>query len=185
MRESSPTYLNRFSNILSVMTLVPCDSASVTAICGCISVGNPGYGSVLICVALNRPSAMTRTASSYSITRAPISFNLEEIASKCFGITFLMSTFPLVAAAIVINVPASIWSGIIEYSVPFSFCTPRIRMTSVPAPLIFAPMLFKKFATSTMCGSFAAFSIVVLPSASTAAIMILIVAPTVTTSRYT
>ena len=39
MRASSSAYLKRFSKILSVTILVPFASASVTAICGCISVG--------------------------------------------------------------------------------------------------------------------------------------------------
>ncbi len=46
IRESSSAYLKRFSKILSVTILVPSASARVTAICGCISVGYPGYGSV-------------------------------------------------------------------------------------------------------------------------------------------
>ena len=52
--------------MLSVMTLVPVESANVIAICGCISVGNPGYGSVLIFVLVKRSFTTTRTASSYS-----------------------------------------------------------------------------------------------------------------------
>ena len=62
--------------------------------------------------------ALTRTASSYSITVHPISISLAEIHSKCLGITFLIKTSPPVAAAAHINVPASIWSGIVEYTVP-------------------------------------------------------------------
>ena len=46
-----------------------------------------------------------------------------------------------------------------------------------------APIVFKKFATSTTCGSFATFSNVVTPSANVAAIITLIVAPTETTSK--
>ena len=56
-------------------------------------------------------------------------------------------------------------------------------MTSVPAPLIFAPIEFRKFARSTTCGSRAAFSMTVSPFAFTAARMMFIVAPTVTMSR--
>ena len=56
-------------------------------------------------------------------------------------------------------------------------------MVSVPAPLILAPILFKKLATSTTWGSLAAFSSMVCPSARAAAIIILMVAPTETTSR--
>ena len=42
-------------------------------------------------------------------------------------------------------------------------------MTLVPAPLIFAPMLFRQFAKSITSGSRAAFSITVVPSAKVAA----------------
>ena len=125
----------------------------------------------------------TRTASSNSVTSQPISASLAEIASRCLGITFLTITSPLVAAAAHMKVPASIWSGITEYSVPWRRPTPRMRITSVPAPLILAPMLFRKLATSTTWGSLATFSRMVCPSARAAAIMMLMVAPTDTTSR--
>ena len=109
MRVNSSTYLKRFSKILSVTILDPSDNANNVANCGCISVGKPGYGNVLICVGPKRSSIpTTRTASSYSSTVAPISTSFALIASKCFGITFLISTSPFVAAAIHINVPASI-----------------------------------------------------------------------------
>ena len=69
--------------------------------------------------------------------------------SKCFGITFLTNTSPPVAAAAIIKVPASIWSGIMEYVPPVKRSTPLILITSVPAPRTFAPIAFKKLATST------------------------------------
>ena len=47
-----------------------------------------------------------------------------------------------------------------------------------------APMELRKFARSTICGSFAAFSIMLKPFAFTAASIAFIVAPTETTSRY-
>ena len=55
---------------------------------------------------------------------------------------------------------------------------------SVPAPRISAPAAFKKFATSTICGSFATLSNIVVPFAKTDAKIKLIVAPTETTSKY-
>ena len=61
--------------------------------------------------------------------------------------------------------------------------TGLILIMSVPAPLILAPILFRKFATSTTCGSLATFSMIVTPSAIAAAIITLIVAPTLTTSK--
>ena len=183
IRVSSSTYLKRFSKMLSVTVLVPSAIPRITAICGCISVGNPGYGSVVTCVWCSFPSEIIRTASSNSSTLHPASTSLAVVASRCFGITSFTSTSPPAAAAANIKVPASIWSGITEYSVLCSFSTPTIRITSVPAPRIFAPILFKKFATSTTWGSFAAFSITVFPSAMDAAIIIFIVAPTDTLSR--
>ena len=47
IRVSSSTYLKRFSKILSVTVLVPSANAKSTDICGCISVGKPGYGKVV------------------------------------------------------------------------------------------------------------------------------------------
>ena len=44
-------------------------------------------------------------------------------------------------------------------------------MTEEPAPSIFAPQLFKKFAKSSTSGSFAQFLSVVLPSTKTEAII--------------
>ena len=93
---------------------------------------------------------------------------------------------PLDATAASIKVPASIWSGTTEYVVlPFNSFTPFTFIISVPAPLISAPIVFKKLATSTIWGSFAALSITVVPSAKTAASIAFIVAPTETTSIYT
>ena len=81
-------------------------------------------------------------------------------------------------------VPVSIWSGITECLTAPKVFTPSIFIISVPAPSIFAPALFNKFATSTIWGSLAAFSIVVTPSAITDANIRFIVAPTLTISKY-
>ena len=108
IRESSSTYLKRFSKILSVTVLVPSAMPRTTVICGCISVGNPGYGSVVICVWVNPLLATMRTASSNSSIIHPASISFADVASKCFGITFFIKTSPFVAAAAHIKVPASI-----------------------------------------------------------------------------
>ena len=117
-------------------------------------------------------------------TFIPISSNLAVKQSKCSGIQFFIVISPLVATAANINVPASIWSGTTLYEVfPDNFFTPLIFIKSVPAPRISAPIAFKKFATSTTWGSFATFSIIVVPSAKTLASITLIVAPTDTLSK--
>ena len=64
-----------------------------------------------------------------------------------------------------------------------SFSTPWILMMSVPAPSIFAPIWMRAFARSTISGSRAAFSRMVSPSASEAAIMRFSVPVTVTVSK--
>ncbi|MNP79855.1 hypothetical protein D3C76_1777920 [compost metagenome] len=51
-------------------------------------------------------------------------------------------------------------------------------MVSVPAPIIWAPIAFRKFCRSWISGSLAAPDIVVVPSAIAAAIIIFSVAPT-------
>ncbi len=57
-----------------------------------------------------------------------------------------------------------------------------MTILSLPAPRIFAPIAFRKFARSTTSGSRAAFSSTVCPSASVAAIMRFSVPVTVTVS---
>lgn len=69
---------------------------------------NRGYGSVLIFTGFIVSQPITRISSSRSITEAPISFSLAEMASICLGITFFTVISPLVMAAATIYVPASI-----------------------------------------------------------------------------
>ena len=87
-------------------------------------------------------------------------------------------------AAASIKVAASILSGMTVWLAPPRLLTPSILMVSVPAPFILAPILLRKLARSTISGSSAAFSIYVVPSASTAAVIIFSVAPTLGKSRY-
>ena len=168
----------------SFIILVPSAIERTTPIWGCKSVGKPGYGRVFILALEGRESHQTLKVSPSSSTLPPISKIFAVKQSKCFGIQLWIFTSPLEAIAASIKVPASIWSGTIEYvALPDNFFTPLILITSVPAPWISAPIVFKKLATSTTCGSFAALSIVVVPSAKTEASITLIVAPTETVSR--
>ena len=75
-------------------------------------------------------------------------------------------------AAATINVPASILSGKGLCEAPQREATPSISTMSVPCPLILAPIFFKNSHKSIISGSFAAFSILVVPSANVAAIII-------------
>ena len=74
--------------------------------------------------------------------------------------------------------PASILSGITFTLPPLKLETPIIVTFVVSFPLIFAPALFKNSIKFPISGSEAAFSIVVTPSANTAASIMLTVAPT-------
>ena len=88
-----------------------------------------------------------------------------------------------IAAAMIKYVAASMRSGMISCKHPPRFETPSITIVLVPIPWILAPILFNNVAISIISGSLAAFSIVVLPLAYTAAIIILIVAPTLEISK--
>src|SRR5216117_4057671 len=76
-------------------------------------------------------------------------------------------------------IPDRIEAGMMSCSTPCNSFTPSMIKRRVPAPSILAPILFRKFARSTTSGSWAAPSITVVPSASTAAIMTLSVPRTV------
>ena len=83
----------------------------------------------------------------------------------------LIFIFPFVATAAARYVPASILSKGIENLPPDNSSTPSTIISSVPAPSIFAPRIFKKFAKSIISGSLATFFSLVVPSASVAAII--------------
>ena len=148
-----------------------------------MSVGMPGYGKVFISKAEIFLSAMTFMESPFSWMVTPASLSLAITGRMWLVITFSTTILPPAAAAAIIKVPASILSGMIWCLQPWSFSTPFIFTMDVPAPLTSAPILFKKFAKSTISGSQAALSIIVSPSAKTAAIIIFCVAPTLGKSR--
>ena len=91
----------------------------------------------------------------------------------------LISTFPREASAAVIQVPASILSGITECVAPQSRGTPVIEIVGDPAPSIIAPIFSSIAQRSAISGSHAAFSITVVPGIDTAAITIFAVPVTV------
>ncbi len=72
---------------------------------------------------------------------------------RCVGTTGEMEMVERVMAAAIKNVPASILSGIIWYSVPWSFLLPTMLSVLVPAPWMLAPQEVRKFARSTTSGS--------------------------------
>ena len=79
--------------------------------------------------------------------------------------------WPLVMAPATKYVPASILSKSTFHSKLPSESTPVISIVDSPAPLIEAPDLLRKFASSTTSGSFAQFFSVVFPLVKTAAII--------------
>ena len=104
-------------------------------------------------------------------------------ASRCSGRQSRISTSPRVTAAATSSVPASMRSGMIACSMGCSSSTPSIVISDVPAPRILAPILFSTRPSSSTSGSRAAFSSVVIPLASAAAIIKFSVPVTVTMSK--
>ena len=179
IRFNSATCIYRCGKTFSVTTLIPSVVESSAHICACMSVGNPGYGSVASSSGFATPFGETVREFVFSSTLNPQPVNALVIAVRCFGSARLIVTaFPAIAPATK-NVPASIRSGIISCSAPCNSFTPSIIKRRVPAPSIFAPILFRKSARSQTSGSAAAPSITVVPSARTAAIITLSVPRTV------
>ena len=96
-------------------------------------------------------------------------------------------TGPPMSAPPVRNVPASMRSPTVVCSqgCRLSTGTPSTSMSDEPPPDTRAPMAFSMFARSTISGSRAAFSTVVVPSAATAAMSRFSVAPTLGKSSTT
>ena len=115
--------------------------------------------------------ASTSTQSSPELTIAPISINFELIIFIVSGLILLIFTCPLVIAPATMYVPASIRSNNTSHLSDFKDFIPLISIKDSPAPTIFAPQLFKKFANSTTSGSLAQFLNIVLPSMMAAAII--------------
>jgi hypothetical protein len=88
-------------------------------------------------------------------------------------------------AAAKAHVPATIRSGTIECVVGDSASTPSTASVDVPRPSIFAPICCSIWHRSTISGSRAALSMTVVPVASTAAIRMFSVAPTLGKSSQT
>jgi len=149
-----------------------------------MSVGKPGYTCVFIFTAFNLFLFDIYIESSSIFKSTPISISFCVNASKCSGIIFSTTSLLHAQAPIIIYVPASILSGITSCTDECIFFTPFILIVLVPAPVIFAPILFKNIAIFTISGSLAALSIIVVPSAFTAASIIFIVAPTLAKSKY-
>ena len=125
------------------------------------------------------PLRLTTQPLSCRSTVTPILLNLSTTAIISSSRQFRSRTSLAVIAAATINVPASILSGITSNSVGCSSLTPSIISRGEPIPVIFAPILFRKFAKSATSGSQAADSITVRPFASVAAISTFAVPSTV------
>ena len=95
-----------------------------------------------------------------------------------FGSIPIIEPDPRVEAKAAIRVPATILSPTTLWFVGFKVLTPSIVISLVPSPIIWAPIFFNILTMSTISGSLAAFSIIVVPSAKTAANNEFSVAPT-------
>ena len=104
------------------------------------------------------------------VISAPASLSLSKTLSIVSGLESLIVILPPVIATAVRYVAVSILSGMILKLVGLSSCTPSISNSLVPAPLILAPIWQRHSIKSLTSGSLAAFLMMVLPSAKTAAI---------------
>ena len=178
-RFNSAACRNRLGNTRSSMRLMPSLTDASAVHWACRSVGMPGYGSATTSTARSRRSAEIDTQSGPTSIFAPASSSLVNTASRCTGLTPTTVAEPRVMAAAITSVAASMRSGISRCDAPPSCWTPSIRITDVPSPSIRAPIATRKRPRSTISGSTAAPRIVVVPRASTAALITLAVPVTV------
>jgi len=140
--------------------------------------------SAAVTVKVNAPAPAAPTglaAKAISKTRIDLAWNDNAVGETGFKIERSTDGKRYTIAAT--NVPVSIRSGMTAWVAPCSRSTPSTTMRSVPAPEIFAPIAPRQRARSTISGSRAAFSSVVVPEASVAAIIRFSVPVTVTTSN--
>ena len=142
------------------------------------SVAKPGCGSVAASIARRRPSARAQRPSDVCDTRMPISHSFDTTISRCSRRVPTSSISPPAMPHAISSVPASTRSAMISLSADRSSSTPSIWIVELPAPTTCAPMRSRNAARSVTSGSRAAFSITVVPLASTAAHMRFSVAPT-------
>ena len=182
MRTNSGTCMKRFSKMVSEIRDAPSARHIIAINCACKSVGKPGKGSVLMSDAFILSEAVIVRSEpvtpGVSVTSAPPARNTSISASRWRGSDCFKVKEPLVIAAAMAKVPASIRSATTRCVAPSRLSTPSIVMVSVPWPVIFAPILFRHSARSDISGSRAAFTNSDVPLASTAAIIAFSVAPT-------
>ena len=183
-RSSSLTCMKRFSKIVSLITPAPSAMQLSAMNCACMSVGNAGYGAVTRSTARARRPPMSRVMRSPSTSiEAPASRSLSSTESSVSARLPVVVTRPPVIAAAIRKVPVSIRSGSTSWLPPCSFSTPWTTIRPLPACSMFAPRALRQSARSTTSGSIAAFSITLVPSASTAAMSTFSVPVTLTTSK--
>ena len=124
-----------------------------------------------------------RIVSAVTSMAAPASRSFSSTASSASACVPVSVALPPAAATAARNVPVSIRSGMMVWVAPPRRGTPSMTMRSVPAPSMRAPIAVRQRARSTISGSRAAFSSVVVPCASVAAIIRFSVPVTVTTSN--
>ena len=174
--------MNRFSKMVSMNTEVPRRRSAMAIIGACISVGNPGYASVRTWMgSLAFPDSRSPAGVSRRVT--PVSSSLKRTARMWSARRPRSKTLPSVMADAHRIVPASIRSGMGRQVHPRRLSQPSTVIAPVPTPVMPTPISCKHMHRSTISGSFAAFSMRVLPDAKAAASRIFSVAPTDGKSR--
>jgi hypothetical protein len=135
--------------------------------------------------AISRRAAPTRSPWGTISVSTPICATLRSSISMCSGRASSTITSPPAMPTAATKVAATTRSGTTVWRVGCSSSTPSTSSREVPAPRTTAPMAHNMSARSVTSGSFAAFSITVVPLASTAAINRLSVAVWLGYSRTT
>ncbi len=179
--------MKRFSKTFSVMMDMPSASAASSMNCACRSVGNPGCGSVWMSAGLSGPFRLTVIQSSPVSTSQPMACSLTMAMRRNSGSMPRTVTGPPVTAPPARNVPLSTRSPTVVWrqGCMLDSGTPSTVMWLEPWPDMRAPMALSISHKSDISGSRAAFSMTVTPSATTAAMSMFSVAPTLGNSSVT
>src|SRR6476659_5579634 len=173
IRRTSLSHSRRSSKIASWTCDTPVAWESSTDVGGWRSVARPGYGAVSMSVALYvpapRPEPSTSMVSAPQPIPTPTRSAAEMNAARWSHEAPSSVICPPVTAAAVMNVPASMRSGMTRCSAPRRRLRPSISMVSGKVRSTAAPIAWRNAIRSSTSGSWAAGRMTLVPSAGVAA----------------
>ena len=136
------------------MVLMPAACVISAMYCACMSVGKPGWGSVVTLEACSVRGARTRRLSGPSSMRTPVSRSLSMTARRCAGRQLRISTSPPAMAQAAMKVPVSMRSGITRVlGAAAARPRPRCGWWGRPRPGCARPCRTSRSARSSTSGS--------------------------------